>query len=53
VLLSAIKRSWQRAKDWGQAMSQIPNTAITVIGIDIGKNSFRVVGHDARADGSG
>ena len=29
-------------------MSQIPNTAITVIGIDIGKNSFHVVGHDAR-----
>lgn len=29
-------------------MSQIPNTAITAIGIDIGKNSFHVVGHDAR-----
>ena len=29
-------------------MSQIPNTAIAVIGIDIGKNSFHVVGHDAR-----
>ena len=29
-------------------MSQIPNTAISVIGIDIGKNSFHVVGHDAR-----
>ena len=29
-------------------MSQTPNTAITVIGIDIGKNSFHVVGHDAR-----
>jgi hypothetical protein len=25
-----------------------PNTAIAVIGIDIGKNSFHVVGHDAR-----
>ena len=24
------------------------NTAIAVIGIDIGKNSFHVVGHDAR-----
>src|ERR1700716_4728815 len=29
-------------------MSQTPNTAIAVIGIDLGKNSFHVVGHDAR-----
>ena len=29
-------------------MSQIPNTAIAVIGIDISKNSFHVVGHGAR-----
>ena len=29
-------------------MSQISNTAIAVIGIDIGKNSFHVVGLDAR-----
>ena len=29
-------------------MSQTPNTAIAVIGIDIGKNSFHVVGHDVR-----
>src|ERR1700748_2512205 len=29
-------------------MSQTPNTVIAVIGIDIGKNSFHVVGHDAR-----
>lgn len=29
-------------------MSQTPNTAIAVTGIDIGKNSFHVVGHDAR-----
>jgi len=29
-------------------MSQTPNNAIAVIGIDIGKNSFHVVGHDAR-----
>ena len=35
-------------KDKEHAMSQTPNTAITVIGIDIGKNSFHVVGHDAR-----
>jgi hypothetical protein len=35
------------AKDKEHAMSQTPNTAIAVIGIDIGKNSFHVVGHDA------
>src|SRR3981081_2132646 len=29
-------------------MSQTPNTAIAVTGIDLGKNSFHVVGHDAR-----
>src|SRR5205814_699884 len=29
-------------------MSQTRNTAMAVIGIDIGKNSFHVVGHDAR-----
>jgi hypothetical protein len=29
-------------------MSQTTNSAIAVIGIDIGKNSFHVVGHDAR-----
>src|SRR5438477_3886488 len=29
-------------------MSQTPNTAIAVIGIDIGKNSFHLVGHDQR-----
>ena len=36
------------AKDKEHAMSQTPNTAIAVIGIDIGKNSFHVVGHDER-----
>jgi hypothetical protein len=36
------------AKDKEHAMSQTLNTAIAVIGIDIGKNSFHVVGHDAR-----
>src|SRR5438093_7632546 len=30
------------------AMSQKPNAIIAVIGIDIGKNSFHVVGHDDR-----
>src|SRR6187399_1971355 len=45
----ASKRSWQRgAKDKERAMSQKLNAAIAVIGIDIGKNSFHVVGHDAR-----
>jgi transposase len=31
-----------------QAMSEKLNTAITVIGVDIGKNSFHVVGLDKR-----
>src|SRR5712675_314998 len=45
----ASERSWQGgAKDKEHAMSQTPNTAIAVIGIDIGKNSFHVVGHDNR-----
>jgi hypothetical protein len=29
-------------------MSQTPNSKIAVIGIDIGKNSFHVVGQDRR-----
>ena len=29
-------------------MSQNPNTAIAIVGIDIGKNSFHVVGIDQR-----
>ena len=37
------------AKDKEHAMSQKPNTAIAVIGIDIGKNSFHVVGLSAPA----
>src|ERR1044072_1510224 len=45
----ASKRSWQGgAKDKEHAMSQTPNTAIAVVGIDIGKNSFHIVGHDQR-----
>jgi transposase len=36
------------AKDKEHAMSQILNAAIVVIGIDIGKNSFHVVGLDQR-----
>ena len=35
-------------KDKEHAMSEKLNTAIAVIGIDIGKNSFHVVGHDQR-----
>ena len=29
-------------------MSQTQNAAIAVVGIDIGKNSFHIVGHDQR-----
>ena len=36
------------AKDKEHAMSQTPNTAIAVIGIDIGKNSFHIVGQNQR-----
>jgi transposase len=36
------------AKDKERAMSQNPSSAVDVIGIDIGKNSFHVVGLDRR-----
>jgi transposase len=36
------------AKVKEHAMSHKLNTAIAVIGIDIGKNSFHIVGHDKR-----
>jgi transposase len=36
------------AKDKEHAMSQNLNNAVAVIGIDIGKNSFHVVGLDTR-----
>src|SRR6202045_5518575 len=43
----ASTRSWQGgAQDKEHAMSQKLNAAIAVIGIDIGKNSFHIVGHD-------
>ena len=29
-------------------MAQTQNAAIAVVGIDIGKNSFHIVGHDER-----
>src|SRR5712675_3740737 len=45
----ASKRSWQGApKTRSTPCLRHPSTAIAVIGIDIGKNSFHVVGHDAR-----
>jgi transposase len=37
------------AKDEEHAMSQTLNATIVVVGIDIGKNSFHVVGHDERS----
>ena len=36
------------AKDKEHAMSQTVQRAIAVVGIDIGKNSFHIVGHDER-----
>src|SRR6201984_1931128 len=45
----ASEPSWQGAlKTKEHAMSQILNSKIDVIGIDIGKNSFHVVGQDRR-----
>src|SRR6202140_32717 len=35
-------------QDKEHAMSQTLNAAIAVVGIDIGKNSFHIVGHDER-----
>jgi transposase len=36
------------AKDKEHAMSQTFNAAVSVVGIDIGKNSFHIVGQDKR-----
>jgi len=36
------------AHDKEHTMSQTAQTAVSVIGIDIGKNSFHIVGHDER-----
>ena len=36
------------AQDKEHAMSQTLNTSIAVVGIDIGKNSFHLVGQDQR-----
>jgi transposase len=38
------------AKDKEHAMSKKLESTIAVIGIDIGKNSFHIVGHDERGD---
>jgi transposase len=38
----------RRAKDEEHAMSHKLNSGIAVIGIDIGKNSFHIVGRDKR-----
>jgi hypothetical protein len=49
VLLARQQAKLARgAKDKEHAMSQKLESAIAVIGIDIGKNSFHVVGHDER-----
>jgi transposase len=45
----ASNRGWQRdANDKEYATSQNLSSAIAAMGIDIGKNSFHVVGLDAR-----
>jgi hypothetical protein len=45
----ASKPSWEGgAKDKEHAMLQSLNSAVAVVGIDIGKNSFHIVGHDER-----
>jgi hypothetical protein len=44
----AIEAGKGGAKDREHAMSQTAQAAIAVIGIDIGKNSFHIVGHDER-----
>ena len=36
------------AKDKEHTLSQILNAAVAVVGIDIGKNSFHIVGLDQR-----
>ena len=48
VLLPRSSKLPRGAKDKEHAMSQILNAAIAVVGIDIGKNSFHIVGHDER-----
>jgi transposase len=44
----ASNECWQGAPKKEHAMSQKLDTSPAVIGIDIGKNSFHVVGHDRR-----
>jgi hypothetical protein len=44
----ATSNAGKEAKEEEHAMSHNLNSAVAVIGIDIGKNSFHVVGHDKR-----
>jgi hypothetical protein len=49
VLLPRQRSTLARgAKDKEHAMSQTHDTTVAVVGIDIGKNSFHIVGHDQR-----
>src|SRR5713226_9265554 len=43
-----VREAGKGVQDKEHAMSQKLNAAIAVIGIDIGKNSFHLVGHDPR-----
>ena len=45
----ASDEAGQGHQDKEHAMSQTLNTAIAVVGIDIGKNSFHIVGQDSVA----
>src|SRR5262249_12657778 len=40
--------AWWGAEDEEHTMAQGLNSTIAVVGIDIGKNSFHIVGHDVR-----
>ncbi len=48
LLPRQLKKLARGDKDKEHAMSQILNAVIAVVGIDIGKNSFHIVGHDER-----
>jgi len=48
VLQALLEKLARGAKVKEHVMSQKLNSAIAVIGIDIGKNSFHVVGQDKR-----
>jgi transposase len=48
VLLPGQQVSWRGHRTKEHAMFETVKTAVAVIGIDIGKNSFHVVGLDQR-----